>query len=63
MRFSNLILDTTQNVATLTPNRPERLNALSADLLTELVDAAAHISRSDSRAARAAYLRIFRSPI
>jgi enoyl-CoA hydratase/carnithine racemase len=50
MRFANLILDTEQSVATLTLNRPERLSALSADLLGELIDAAEEIGNSDVRA-------------
>jgi enoyl-CoA hydratase/carnithine racemase len=50
MHFANLILDTEQNVAILTLNRPGRLNALSSDLLGELIDAAEQISSSDVRA-------------
>ena len=49
MHFANLILDTERNVATLTLNRPGRLNALSSDLLGELIDAAEQISNSDVR--------------
>ncbi len=48
MRFSNLILDTDKDVAMLTLDRPERLNALSADLLRELIEAAAAIAESDA---------------
>lgn len=49
MRFANLILDTEQGVTTLTLNRPERMNALSADLLGELIEAAEQIGNSDAR--------------
>jgi enoyl-CoA hydratase/carnithine racemase len=48
--FSNLILNTDHDVAMLTLDRPERLNALSADLLRELIEAAALIADSDARA-------------
>lgn len=44
MLFSNLILDIDTDDATLTLNRPKRLNALSADLLRELIEAAALIA-------------------
>jgi enoyl-CoA hydratase/carnithine racemase len=50
VQFSSLILDTTQDVATLTLNRPEVLNALSTVLLGELIDAAEQIGSSDARA-------------
>ncbi len=50
MHFANLILDTERNVATLTLNRPGRLNALSSDLLGELIDAAERISNSEVQA-------------
>lgn len=49
MQFSNLILDTDTDVATLTLDRPKRLNALSEDLLTELIEAAALIADSNAR--------------
>lgn len=49
MLFSNLKLDTTGDVATLTLNRPDSLNALSSDLLMELTRAAELIGASDSR--------------
>lgn len=48
--FSNLILDTSQDVATLTLNRPDRLNALSTELLNELIWAAEIIGASEARA-------------
>ena len=50
MSYSNLILDTSNDVAKLTLNRPERLNALSSDLLEELIQAAEQVSESDARA-------------
>ncbi len=49
MEFSNLILDTSQDVATLTLNRPDSLNALSKDLLNELIRAAEMIGESGAR--------------
>lgn len=47
--FSNLILDTSHDVATLTLNRPDSLNALSTDLLNELIEAAEVIGESRAR--------------
>jgi hypothetical protein len=38
VQFSNLILDTTQDVATLTLNRPEPLNALSTKILEKFIE-------------------------
>ncbi len=49
MQFSNLILDLSQDVGTLTLNRPDKLNALSPELLRELIRAAGQISESDVR--------------
>ncbi|GMQ93181.1 MAG: enoyl-CoA hydratase-related protein [Acidimicrobiia bacterium] len=49
MPFSNLVLNTSHDVATLTLNRPDSLNALSTDLLNELIEAAAVISESRAR--------------
>jgi enoyl-CoA hydratase/carnithine racemase len=50
VNYSNLILDTSRDIAMLTLNRPERLNALSSDLLEELIRAAEQVGKSDSRA-------------
>lgn len=49
MEYSNLIVDTTGDVATLTLNRPNALNALSKDLLNELIRAAEMIGESGAR--------------
>ncbi|MFV1971062.1 MAG: enoyl-CoA hydratase/isomerase family protein [Acidimicrobiia bacterium] len=49
MPFSNLILDTSRDVAVLTLNRPDNLNALSTDLLNELIRAAEVIGESGTR--------------
>lgn len=48
--FSNLIIDTSHDVASLTLNRPKSLNALSKDLLNELILAAGVIGASRARA-------------
>lgn len=50
MPFLNLILDVSHDVATLTLNRPDSLNALSEDLLHELIRASEQIGASDARA-------------
>lgn len=39
MEFKNLLIETAAGVATLTVNRPESLNALNSELLTELAAA------------------------
>jgi enoyl-CoA hydratase/carnithine racemase len=49
VEYSNLIVDTTGDVATLTLNRPNALNALSKDLLNELIRAAEMIGESGAR--------------
>ncbi len=50
MSFSNVIVDTSHDVARLTLDRPERLNALSRDMLNELILAAGVIGASEARA-------------
>lgn len=39
MEFKNLLIETADGVATLTVNRPQALNALNSEVLTELVSA------------------------
>jgi 2-(1,2-epoxy-1,2-dihydrophenyl)acetyl-CoA isomerase len=43
MIYQNILLDIGDNIATLTLNRPERLNAFSVDMLKELLDAVANV--------------------
>lgn len=48
MPFENLLLERAHGVATVTLNRPERLNALTTELLTELRSAAQEIAADQS---------------
>lgn len=50
MSFSNLIIDASNDVAKLTLDRPDHLNALSRGLLRELILAAEVIGTSEARA-------------
>lgn len=50
MTYQHLTIDTTRAVGRLTLNRPDKLNALSLDLMTEIIGAAADLSASDVRA-------------
>ncbi|WP_417449006.1 enoyl-CoA hydratase-related protein [Kordiimonas sp.] len=46
--FDTLILDITDGLATISLNRPDRLNALSNQLKSELLEAIRHIANPDS---------------
>lgn len=50
MEYQHLLVDTTSDIATLALDRPDRLNALSAEMLTELIRAAEEIASSRARA-------------
>jgi methylglutaconyl-CoA hydratase len=47
--YSTLLLDLTGHVATITLNRPEKRNAISADMIAELQTALDEIERSHAR--------------
>ncbi len=49
--YSTLLLDITGNLATITLNRPEKRNAISTQLMTELQTALDEIERSHARVA------------
>lgn len=53
MSYNSLLYDVTDKVATITLNRPERMNALSLELLTELAQA---VKQSEADGARALVL-------
>ncbi len=48
MKFKNLILSIDKKIATITINRPEKLNALNAETITELFQAFKKLSQNDS---------------
>jgi enoyl-CoA hydratase len=48
MAYENLIYEKTERMAILTLNRPEKLNALSPDLMKELYDALSDADKDDS---------------
>ena len=47
MEYKNLILDKKNSVATLTFNRPDKMNALSPYLLYEAAEAIAEVRNDD----------------
>lgn len=47
MSYQDLTLETVDNVATITLNRPEKLNALNAGLRQDMLDACAEIKHND----------------
>jgi enoyl-CoA hydratase len=48
MKFKNLILSIDKRIATLTINRPEKLNSLNAETITELFQAFKKLSQNDA---------------
>jgi 2-(1,2-epoxy-1,2-dihydrophenyl)acetyl-CoA isomerase len=50
LSYKTLLFDLSDNVATISFNRPDRLNALSIELLRELAAALEAVARSDARA-------------
>ena len=48
MHYTNIILETSDRVATIRLNRPDALNALSIELLTEFSNAVASVGRDES---------------
>jgi len=47
LSYSTIILDKAEAIATLTLNRPEKLNAFNPQMLEELLDALVHIEQDD----------------
>ena len=50
MTYQTLLYSVTDDVATITLNRPERMNALSVELMIELADAIGRIQKEGARA-------------
>jgi methylglutaconyl-CoA hydratase len=49
--YSTLLLETTNGIATITLNRPEKRNAISAQMIADLLAALSEIERSPARVA------------
>lgn len=49
--YSTLLLETTDGIATITLNRPEKRNAISAQMIADLLAALSEIERSPARVA------------
>ena len=47
MEYQTIVLEKKDNISTLTLNRPEKLNALSPQMMAELVHALRHVSRDE----------------
>jgi enoyl-CoA hydratase/carnithine racemase len=47
MEYSQILLDIADNVATITLNRPDRLNAFTGTMMNELIDAFDHTDAND----------------
>lgn len=47
MQFGDVLYDCEDRVATITPNRPERFNAISATMLDDIASAFAHADDDD----------------
>ena len=49
--YSTLLLETTASIATITLNRPEKRNAISAQMINDLLDALGAVEKSAARVA------------